>query len=413
MFSILLLAISLMLTAQMLFTVYLMVYTWEDADRLSASCPPTDFLAPHYTFTVLLPAREEKDVINETIRRVWAVQYPKDLLEIRVICHEDDACTIKEAQCAVVAINAPQIQVVTFNDTPVNKPHALNAGFGRSSNEIVAVFDAEDDISPDILQVVNTIMLQENVGVVQGGVQLMNFQDRWFSLHNCLEYFFWFKSRLHFHAHIGMIPLGGNTVFFRRQLLDRIGGWDDLCLTEDADIGLRLSAIGVPIRVFYDPQLITREETPQSIGQFIRQRTRWHQGFLQVLRKGTWRLLPRRRQRWLAMYSLAFPWFQGGALVIAPLTLFAGLWVTIPVVVAMASFLPFYGLGMQALITVIGAFAFTKDYGLRIRVRDIIIVLLAFLPYQIVQGISAVRAVFREVLGQTNWEKTTHVGAHR
>jgi len=133
----------------------------------------------------------------------------------------------------------------------------------------------------------------------------MNFADHWFSMHNVLEYFFWFKSRLHFHAHVGMIPLGGNTVFIRRGLLERVGGWDQDCLTEDADIGLQLSALGERIRVVYDPRHATREETPDSVGSFVRQRTRWNQGFLQVLQKKTWLGLPTFDQKVLALYTLS------------------------------------------------------------------------------------------------------------
>ena len=36
-----------------------------------------------------------------------------------------------------------------------------------------------------------------------------------------LEYFFWFKSRMHYHAAVGMVPLGGNTVFMHARLLER------------------------------------------------------------------------------------------------------------------------------------------------------------------------------------------------
>ncbi len=413
MIAIILLVISAVLTLQALFTFYLMIYTWEDADRSAGSLPPETMANPFYSFTVLLPARDEKAVIYETIHRIWNVNYPKDRLEIRVICHASDSATIAEARRAIVDLGSEQIQVVTFDAGPINKPHGLNVGLAHSSNDIVTVFDAEDDIAPDILQVVNTIMVSERVGVVQGGVQLMNFSNHWFALQNCLEYFFWFKSRLHFHSHVGMIPLGGNTVFFRRFLLDRVHGWDERCLTEDADIGLRLSALGVPIRVFYSPQLVTREETPNSVFQFIRQRTRWHQGFLQVLRKGTWRLLPQPRQRLLAIYSFAFPWFQGAALLLAPFTLMLGFWIRIPVVVAMCSFLPLYAFGMQALISVVGAYHFTHDYGQRLRMRDALTLLVTFFPYQILQGISALRALVREFLGRTNWEKTAHIGAHR
>jgi len=149
----------------------------------------------------------------------------------------------------------------------------------------------------------------------------MNFSDHWFSLHNCLEYFFWFKSGLHFYSRLGMIPLGGNTVFFPPRLLARLGGWDEHCLTEDADIGVRLSVLGVPIRVIYDARHSTREETPESVSAFIRQRTRWHQGFLQVLRKGDWLAFPRFSQKLFAGLILASPVVQALFMLLWPLTL--------------------------------------------------------------------------------------------
>src|SRR6266567_6218007 len=276
---------SLALFAQSLFSLYLMLYSWEHPQRVQASKGPRSFLPPRFSFTVLLPARHEEAVIYETIKRVWEAYYPSHLLEIVVISHADDTGTIAEAQRAIRDIGSRQIHVETFSTGSINKPHGLNVGFRRTSNQIVTIFDAEDDIDPNIFNMVNTVMLKEGAGIVQAGVQLMNFKDHWFGIHNCMEYFFWFKSRLHFHAKVGMIPLGGNTVFIRRDLLERIGGWDEHCLTEDAEIGLRLSGLGEPIRVIYDKQHISREETPPTVASFIRQRTRWQQGFLQVLRK--------------------------------------------------------------------------------------------------------------------------------
>jgi len=44
----------------------------------------------------------------------------------------------------------------------------------------------------------------------------------------------WFRSRLHGHAQSGFIPLGGNTVFIRRSLIEQVGGWDGDCLAETA-----------------------------------------------------------------------------------------------------------------------------------------------------------------------------------
>ena len=96
---------------------------------------------------------------------------------------------------------------------------------------------------------------------MQGGVQLMNYHSNWYSVRNVLEYYFWFRSRLHFHAAQRFIPLGGNTVFVRTDLLRQAGGWDPDCLAEDCELGVRLSSAGARVAVAYDPELVTREET--------------------------------------------------------------------------------------------------------------------------------------------------------
>ncbi|MBV9614154.1 MAG: glycosyltransferase [Ktedonobacteraceae bacterium] len=405
--------VSSMLFVQSIFSLLLMLYSWEHPERLRASSAPTSFLAPRLSFTVLLPARHEEAVIYETVRRVCSANYPSALLEVVVICHTDDIATIAEAHRAARDIRSHHIQVETFSDPPINKPHGLNVGLRQTSNQIVTIFDAEDDISSNIFNMINTVILQEKVGVIQAGVQLMNFNDHWFSIHNCLEYFFWFKSRLHFHANLGMIPLGGNTVFIRRDLLEKINGWDEQCLTEDAEIGLRLSVLGEPIRVVYDAQHVTREETPDTVNSFIKQRTRWQQGFLQVLWKGTWLGLPDPTQRLLAFYTLSYPYFQAVLMLLWPLTLAEMLWLKAPVQVTILAFLPLYALIFQFVTYLIGAFLFTKEYGRRISIFRLLNMILTFLPFQWLLGISALRGVYRELRKQNNWEKTVHIGAHR
>jgi cellulose synthase/poly-beta-1,6-N-acetylglucosamine synthase-like glycosyltransferase len=411
--SIIVALISIVLFAQSLFSLYLMLYSWEHPERLEASSGPSTFLPPRLSFSVLLPARHEEPVIYQTIKRLLEADYPKWLMEVIVICHVDDTGTIAEAERAKRELSADNLRVATFVDPPINKPHGLNVGLDLAVHDVITVFDAEDDIDSSIFNVVNTVMLNEQTEVVQAGVQLMNFRDHWFSVHNCLEYFFWFKSRLHFHAKVGMIPLGGNTVFIRRELLARIGGWDADCLTEDADIGLRLSGLGVPVRVVYDAQHVTREETPDSLASFIRQRTRWHQGFIQILRKGTWRSMPGYRQRLLALYTLSYPLFQALLMLLWPLTI-AGLFVLkLPVGLVLLSFLPLYALAFQFVVTEIGVFRFTREYGFKVPLLMPIVMAITFLPYQFALGISAVRAVYREILHHYNWEKTAHLGAHR
>ena len=406
--------VSLLVTVQSAHTLYLTLYTW---DRPPAEArAPDHFKPPRLSFTVMLPARHEEDVIQATIGRIAESNYPPNLIQVLVICRADDQGTIDKAEEKISELKQRglrNVEMVVFRDGPVNKPHGLNAALPHAAKDVLAVFDAEDDIHPDIFNVVNTVMEEEQVKVVQGGVQLMNFNSSWYSALNVLEYFFWFKSRLHYHARLGAIPLGGNTVFFDRNLIAELGGWDEHNLTEDAEIGLRLSAAGERIRVVYDSRYVTREETPPTLGHFLRQRTRWSQGFLQTLHKGTWRQLATRRQRFLAFYTLAFPQAQALLGIYVLFSLGTMFFFKAPVLVALISFLPVMMLLAYFLICTVGLYEFTRAYDLKASPSVVIGMAIAWIPYQLVIAYASLRAVGRQVRGVSNWEKTRHIGAHR
>jgi cellulose synthase/poly-beta-1,6-N-acetylglucosamine synthase-like glycosyltransferase len=410
------LAFSILLVLQAGYTVYLMLYTWDQVVDHEKAKAPFPFLPPKLSFAVLLPARHEEEVIQDTIERVVRANYPQNLIEAVVICESGDTGTIAKAEEKIEQLRLKGIgnaRVAVFNDRPINKPHGLNVGFRQTTNEVITIFDAEDEIHPDIFNIVNTVMLQESVRVVQCGVQLMNYDSSWYSVLNVLEYFFWFKSRLHYHARQGMIPLGGNTVFFAREVMDRIGGWDESNLTEDADVGIRISAMREKVRVVYDDKYVTKEETPPTLGHFIRQRTRWSQGFLQTLRKGTWRQLPTLSQRFLAVYTLAFPPLQAMLALYVPLAVWMMFNIRLPVLVAITLLSPAYLLAAHYVISVVGLYEFAEAHQLKPTIKTPIIMLLGYLPYQWVLGYAALRASVREIRGVKNWEKTAHVGAHR
>ncbi|MGH2470734.1 MAG: glycosyltransferase, partial [Chloroflexota bacterium] len=340
---------------------------------------------PATSFTVLLPARHEEAVIRNTIRRIAALNYPPELVEILVIVEAGDYGTLRCVREAIAEVASPlpdRLRLLTFDGPPINKPHGLNVGLAQARGQVVTIFDAEDEPHPDILQVVNTVLLREAARAVQCGVQLMNYADRWFSGLNVLEYFFWFRSRMHYQAAMQMVALGGNTVFVERAVLRQVNGWDERCLTEDADLGIRLSASGVPIRVLYDDRYVTREETPPTVGQFIRQRTRWNQGFLQVLAKGDWRRLPGARQRLLALYTLAAPLLQALMMIYIPVSLWTIIQVKTPTLIALISTLPLYMLVIQFTVNLVGLYEFAGQHELRPSLLSPLVLLLSYLPYQ-------------------------------
>ena len=340
------------------------------------------------------------------------------------------------------------------------------------------MFDAEDDIDPEIFNTVNTVMLAEEVGVVQAGVQLMNFSSqhkdlplpenrlaarwaakssrhsrrrravpapirwlghrscvlrRWFAANtsawwraaNCLEYYKWFQSRLKVQSKVRVIPLGGNTVFFRREFVDHVRRvdaeerrvlhgkfWDERCLTEDCKIGITASVLGYLVDVIYIPHMVTKEETPQTLWKFVQQRVRWDQGFIQVFAEGSWRDLPTFGQRIMAVYILGFQFFQAYTGVVAPVFFIVGLYFKVPVLVVLFAFVPF-GLGVLGIgVDLLLLRQFGQTYGQRVRLRDYLGLVLGSPLFQLALALAAVLAMVRHLRGVTTWVKTTHVGAH-
>jgi cellulose synthase/poly-beta-1,6-N-acetylglucosamine synthase-like glycosyltransferase len=390
-------------------TLWWMLHAWRTPETLASTRFGDPDGAGVLSFSLLVPARHEQEVLEHTVLRLLESTHPD--YEVIVIVGHDDPDTAAVAHRLANA-NPGLVSVVTDTHEKKNKPKALNSALPHCRGDVVGVFDAEDQVHPELLSHVDSAFRGADASVVQGGVQLINFHSSWYSLRNCLEYFFWFRSRLHLHAAKGFIPLGGNTVFVRTALLRINGGWDQNCLAEDCDLGVRLSSQGAKIVVAYDSVLVTREETPDSIVSLFKQRTRWNQGFLQVYRKQDWKRLPDLRQRMLARYTLVTPFIQAlsGVMILSGIAI--AFLAQVNVVWALVSFSPVIPMAATSAFEVVGLHDFGKQYELRIRFTHYVKLIIGGPFYQLILAGAALRAVWRELRGRKDWELTKHVGAH-
>lgn len=410
----LLLAIYMLVIAQGLFALYLMLYAWENEDNTKAGESDGQFSKPQFSFTAIIPCKHEMNTIADTIRAMHLLSYPENKKQIIIVIHEGtDDGTIGVVNQTIKELDVKNIQLVTYNKMPVNKPHGLNMALAVAKGDFVGIFDAEDEPHRDLLQVVNTALIDTQADVMQSGVQLMNYNSNWYSIFNVLEYYFWFKSSLHFYAKNKVAPLGGVSVFFRRSLLQKVGGWDINCLTEDAEVGIRLSQVGAKISVIYNAQYATREETPPTLISFIKQRTRWAQGFLQILSRGSFKQFPTFKQRFLAVYILSWPLIIPFAALLLPFGIIMMAYVSLPPTLALLSNVPlllFIGL---ILTLVIGFYEFTREYKLKFSLFYVLIIVIFFYPYTLLLVIASLRAIYRNVANINVWEKTEHINKHR
>jgi cellulose synthase/poly-beta-1,6-N-acetylglucosamine synthase-like glycosyltransferase len=398
------------------------VYAWRTPEAAADISWPAPVRPgrERLSFDLIVPLRDEAAVIGDTLRGLLRQTHRR--FRIVVSLCDDDVATITAVQRVIREERADdRVSLVTGHYPNPNKARQLNRALEACSGDVVGVIDAEDDVSPGLLAHVEALLHESRADVVQGGVQLMNLGSglgRWFQVHNVLEYFFWFTSRMAFHAATGFVPLGGNTVFIRRELLDAADGWP-LSVTEDCALGVLLSAEhGAKVATAYSAELSTREEAPPTLfdkaaGSLFWQRDRWVRGFLAEFIGGRWLRMPTLRQKFLAGYILATPVLQAASFVLFPAMLAVGFLVHAPLAVALAMFSPLLPLSITVLTQLYGLSEFASQYGKRASVWHYASVAFLTPLYQVVLSCAAVVACYKYATGDTSWYKTGRAASHR
>jgi cellulose synthase/poly-beta-1,6-N-acetylglucosamine synthase-like glycosyltransferase len=390
-------------------TLWWMSHAWRTPETYrGTNFPAAD--EPMLSFSIIVPCRDEsEEVMASTLFRLLEQTHPR--VEVIISVGDDDTETVANAHRLAEA--APDRVRVSINDSPVkNKPRQLNSALAVCRNEIVGVMDAESLAPADLLRRIDSTFRARRADVVQGAVHLVNYRSRWFTLRNCMEYRIWFRSRLHGHADAGFIPLGGNTVFIHRRLLEEVGGWDGDCLAEDCDLGVRMSALGRRVVCVYDRALVTLEEAPTTVPTFLRQRVRWAVGFMQVLHKGAWKELPTFRRRAGAWWTLCQQYSMAFAGLVAPIGFILAVAFKAPAWVALVTYLPLVPASLTLVFECLALEDFGRDMRFRVTARDYAVLILSTPFYQALLAYAAMLAVVRYARGQFAWDKTPHSGAH-
>ncbi|KRB38068.1 glycosyltransferase [Microbacterium sp. Root180] len=256
-------------------------------------------------YTVLVPVFREARIVGRLVENLGRLDYPTDKLEVIILVEEEDAET-REA----IAVSDPPAHflVVTVpKGTPQTKPRACNVGLEVARGEFLVIYDAEDAPEPDQLKktVVAFSRADESVVVMQAALNYFNARENVLTRMFALEYSYWFDYMLT-GLDVGdlPIPLGGTSNHFRTSALRELGGWDPYNVTEDADLGIRASALGYRVGVV---DSTTMEEATSRLGIFIGQRSRWIKGYMQtalVHARRPFRLIRRIGLRRFASFTL-------------------------------------------------------------------------------------------------------------
>ncbi|WP_223870700.1 glycosyltransferase family 2 protein [Salipiger aestuarii] len=252
------------------------------------------FIAAHALppVSVLVPLFREERIASSLIERLGRLDYPRAQLDVILILEAQD--TMTRAALAQVDL-PPWMRVIEVPDgTVTTKPRAMNYALRFARGDIIGIYDAEDSPAPDQLKRVaeHFSRVPAKIACLQGILDFYNPKANWLSRCFAIEYASWFRVVLPGLARLGFaIPLGGTTVFLRREALEEVGGWDAHNVTEDADLGVRLARHGYVTELI---PVVTREEANNRAWPWVRQRSRWLKGYMI-----TWRVHTRAPRRLL------------------------------------------------------------------------------------------------------------------
>ncbi|MFN2287929.1 MAG: UDP-forming cellulose synthase catalytic subunit [Chromatocurvus sp.] len=260
-------------------------------DIRGVELPSVDVLVPSYN--------ESADLLETTLRAARMLDYPADRLRVYLL---DDGATKARLQHSdpdiVAAAHARRDTLqalcldidVTYLAREKNE-HAkagnLNFGLAHSDSELVLVLDADHVPATDFLEhtvpwmvknprnfLVQTPHFMLNADPVErnhlGGFASMPSEGDMFygKIQRGLD--FWSSS---FFC--------GSAALLRRRALDEVGGFSGDTITEDAETALALHAKGYQ-SVYVDRPMVSGL-VPDSVSEFVTQRSRWAQGMVQIL----------------------------------------------------------------------------------------------------------------------------------
>ncbi len=239
--------------------------------------------------TVQLPVYNELYVVERLIDSVCRLDYPRDLLEIQVLDDSTDE-TRDRARARVELHRERGIDVQYFHRTERTgfKAGALAGGLASATADIIGIFDADFVPDADFLERTVHHFVDPEVGMVQA---------RWGHINDSYSLLTRIQAVLldaHFVLEHGgrnragaFFNFNGTAGLWRREAIERAGGWQNDTLTEDMDLSYRAQLAG--FRFVFLPDVVAPAEIPVTMSAFKSQQQRWSKGSIQTARK----LLPR------------------------------------------------------------------------------------------------------------------------
>lgn len=233
---------------------------------------------PQKKFAIIIPARNEADVVGHLVTSILQSNYPKNLYDVYVAVNNTTDNSKEVAKKAGAKVIDVKIKVKS-------KGEVLRYVFDKlrkdKTIDAYIIFDADNIVHPDFLSRMNDTLCS-GYNVAQGFRDSKNITDNWisgsYSLFYYMQNFFFNKSRMTLGT---SGSINGTGFMVSKEKIDR-EGFDTHTLTEDIEFTAQCSLKDEPIA--FVEGAITYDEQPVNFKASWKQRTRWSVGCLQCMR---------------------------------------------------------------------------------------------------------------------------------
>ena len=222
--------------------------------------------------TIIVPCWNEEKTVSKTIYSLLSLDYPKNKLKIMIV---DDGSTDRTWDNIQKFRNNPQIEM--HHKENGGKYTALNFGLSKLTTELVGCLDADSFVHKDALKNIVTYFQNKEIMTVTPSVKLWQPKGP-LQLLQKVEYGFGIFTRKMFHYMQAVYITPGPFSIFRKEVFDKLGGYEHAHNTEDIEIALRMQKNGYKIAHAHNAFVYT--VPPNNLRKLLKQRVRWSHGFI-------------------------------------------------------------------------------------------------------------------------------------
>jgi hypothetical protein len=223
-------------------------YAFEIVDVLGRRRPPRRAVprdAAEPWVALQLPTYNEPvELVQHTLEALSRVDYPNLLVQVVDNNTKDEALWRPvEALCARLG---PRFTFLHLDPWPGYKAGALNEATRRLPPhiEVLGIVDADYDVAPEFLRATVPHFVDPRVAFVQSSQHYRDWEDNAYLRGLFYSFRYFFDLTMPARAHRNAIIFCGTMGLIRRSALEEIGGWNEACITEDAEASLRMLGRG-------------------------------------------------------------------------------------------------------------------------------------------------------------------------